>query len=99
MELAFYLNHHPDHQILINGKKATTFVPGDQVEIISKGMRITLSFSVESGKGKFFGHLLRGNRPRQLHGTKFDAYDWKIALRTLERDSLCTVGLEINYQS
>lgn len=97
MEFAFYLNHHPDHQILINGKKATTFAIGDQLEIFSKGMKITLSFSVENGQGKFFGHLLRGNRPRQLHGTKFDAYDWKIALRTLERDSACAICLHLSY--
>lgn len=93
MELAFFLNHHPDHQILINGKKATTFLLGDKVEILSKGMRIELCFSAP--QGKFFGHLLRGNRPRQLYGTRFDAYDWKIALRTLQREGDCTVSLTL----
>ncbi len=97
MELSFFLNYHPDHQILINGKRATTFALGDKVQIISKGMTIDLSFSVASGQGKFFGHLLRSNRPRQLYGTRFDAYDWKIALRTLQRTPQCAleVGIQI----
>ena len=99
MEAAFFLNHHPDHQILINGKKATTFLPGDKVEVLSKGLRIELCFSLEKGRGKFFGHLLRGNRPRQLHGTRFDAYDWKIALRTLERDSECRIGVRLGISA
>jgi len=95
-ELLFYCNAHPDHQILINGKRATSFQIGDQVEIISKQLKITLQFE---GKGVFSGFLSKTNRPYQPKSTLFEANDWKIALRTLRRDPICQVKVRISIMS
>lgn len=84
MGVNFYLNYHPDHAIWVDGKKATAFRAGQQLQIVSKGLNITLSFT--SDDGEYFGHIMRGNRPSQhlCHGENaFTAYDWKIAIRTV----------------
>ena len=88
MEVNFFLDHHEDHELLVNGKKSTTFKMGDFVEIVSKGASIQLQFTAEGGA--FFGHILRGNRPSQ-HACKgedqFTAFDWRISIRTVSRES------------
>lgn len=80
----FYLNYHPDHEIFVEGKKATTFQEGQELEIRSKDLSIKISFV--SDDGVYFGHLLRGNRPAQ-HATKgenlFSAFDWRISIQTV----------------
>lgn len=76
----FYLDLHPDHDIRINGLKATAFQQGDALEIRSNLLNLHLSF--ETDDGIYFGHLLRGNRPSQ-HGGKQSAFDWKITIRTV----------------
>jgi hypothetical protein len=93
-ELSLFCDIHPDHLILINQKRATTFQLGDTVTLVSKGLKIELTFSGEGGQ--FFGHLLRANRPTQTN--KGDAYDWQIALRTLSREPSCTVKLSVQMQ-
>jgi hypothetical protein len=43
---------------------------------------------VEEGEGRLFGHRMLGNRPAQLAvkgGERFNAYDWQIFFRTLDR--------------
>lgn len=87
VEVAYFCNLHPETEILINRQKATSFQLGDQIQIISKDRCIELSFSLE-GDGKFWGHLYRGNRPGQLScrgEEKYEAYDWVIGLRTIQR--------------
>lgn len=97
VEVAYYLNIHPDTEILIEGKKATTFQLGNKIEIYSKNKKIKLIFLSLEGEGVFWGHLYRGNRPGQLccqGASRFEAYDWVIALRTVYRNSHSTVSLE-----
>lgn len=99
-EVAFFLNYHPDHQISVEGERANTFQMGETVIIVSPTQTIRLQF--ESENGHFFGHILRGNRPSQLacRGKKrFDAYDWKIALRTISRNQTCTVRVKVLSQA
>lgn len=83
-EVNFYFNHHPDHQIFVDGLKATTFRQNEPVEIRSKGLTIALEISAEDGT--YMGHILRGNRPSQ-HWCKgenqFAAFDWQILIRTI----------------
>lgn len=86
-ELSFYLNVHPDHQITFGGKRASAFQLQDEICIESNVL--TLRFHLE-GKGQFFGHLMRGNRPSQL---KKDVYDWKFAIRTISREPHCSLTL------
>ncbi len=88
IEFALYLDGHPDHKITIENQKATTFHLGEKLQVA----HFEISFEVE-GEGAFFGHISRGNRPGQLSATKFDAYDWKIALRTVWRKGSVELSL------
>lgn len=91
-EVVFYCNFHPDHTLLVNGRKATSFRCGDRVHIVSKGLQIELSFEVE---GIFSGLISKANRPFQAKPEKCEAHDWKIALRTLRRDPHCQVKVSL----
>jgi hypothetical protein len=98
-EIGFFLNLHPDHSITVEGEKATTFQMEEKVIIESKKMRLTLSFSAE--EGHFFGHIFQGNRPSQLSNKgerHFDAFDWKIALRTCSRPERCSVRVALHWE-
>jgi hypothetical protein len=94
VETAFYCNIHPDTELCVDGKKATTFQPGETVQIVSKGITFELSF-----KGEFWGHIYRGNRPGQIScrgEAKYEAYDWIIALRTVKRSLSSTIHIGYN---
>jgi len=98
-EVNFFLNHHEDHQLFVNGKKATVFQEEDRVEIRSKSL--TLRLRLLEGEGIFFGHLMRGNRPSQLScrgEAQFAAYDWRIALRTVKREEVSTIRVQIQVE-
>jgi hypothetical protein len=93
-EIAFFCNLHPEHSLLISGRKATSFGLQERVEIHSGSYVFVLNFSLEEGEGVFFGHLSRGNRPLQIaaHGDRrYDAYDWQITLRSIRRAKLCVL--------
>jgi len=94
VEIACYLNIHPDNQILIHGRKETTFQLGDTIEIQSAKRSFFLKFELSEGSGRFFGHLRKGNRSGQIacKGVdRFEAFDWVIALRTVQRSSACYI--------
>lgn len=97
MEIAFFCNVHADTVLYVNGMRANTFQLEDKVEIVSKGIRVQLQFSIKSGEGRFFGHISRANRPTQRAFRESDpyaTYDWQIALRTLSRTPQCTLQLQ-----
>lgn len=97
IELSFFLNLAPSQQILINGVKATTFQCGDTLEIQQDGLTLRLKMILEGGEGRFFGHILRANRPNQRgKNLKYETYDWQIALRTICRSEDCRLRVEIN---
>ncbi len=88
VELAFFYNYHPAHDILVNGQKATAFQLGDVLEIHSDGLKFKIVFSLEEGEGAFYGHLSLSNRPLQTAAkgsSRYEAFDWQIGLRTLRR--------------
>ena len=98
-ELNLFLNHHDDHALYVNGKKASCFRFGDEVEIRSRSLVIKLLFSSDSGR--FFGHFMMGCRPSQhaLRGeNQFAAYDFRIAIRTLSRDPNQTIRMQIQME-
>lgn len=94
MEIEFFCDLHPETKILVKGQKATTFQLGDLVTLISKNHRIDCIFRLQSGEGKFWGHLLRGNRPGQLE-RGYEAYDHVIGLRTVERTGACIITVDM----
>lgn len=84
MPISFYLDHHPDHNLLVDGQKASVFRQGQKLEVVSKDIELSLSFSAEDGI--YCGHVMRGNRPSQhlCRGDHlFDSFDWRIAIRTV----------------
>jgi len=87
-EVACYLDYHPSHALTIDGGRASAFTLDQQVSIQSTSLKLDLKFSILEGEGNFYGHLLRGNRPRQAATrgpNRFNAYDWQLALRTVAR--------------
>ncbi|WP_194848437.1 hypothetical protein [Candidatus Neptunochlamydia vexilliferae] len=94
-ELSFYVDHHPDLEIRINGEKGTVFRLGDRVTIHTPTQTQTLILEKGEGEGAFLGHISRGNRPSQLLKKDFIAYDWRISLRTLRRSSKLTLLLSL----
>jgi hypothetical protein len=97
IEIEFFLDLHPDTQVFVKGQKATTFQLGDPITLISKHHQIELTFRLQEGEGKFWGHILRGNRPGQL--LRGEAYDQIIALRTVQRKGAATVVIEVAQES
>lgn len=97
-ELSFYVAHHPDVSLRINGKKETVFHLDEPLEIETPEKKLTLIFSLDKGEGHFMGHISRGNRPSQvaLEGSQdFSSYDWKISLRTIHRSEDTVIRLRV----
>ena len=65
-EIEFFADFHPDILFRINGMPATTFELGQKIEIIAENLKLSILFECAEGDGRFFGHLMRGNRPSQL---------------------------------
>jgi hypothetical protein len=86
-ELAFYIDAQAKVELFVNGNRSTTFKPSDDVAWHTAQKRLSFSITIVEGEGKIMGHLLKGNRPSQVLKDPFKAYDWKIGLRTLKRDS------------
>lgn len=98
IEFAFFCDAQEENQIFINSKRANTFQLGDRVEVVSKGLKIQIDFALHSGEGTFFGHISHGNRSSQMSNkgeNLFEAYDWQIALRTVQRDPLSSLKLTL----
>ncbi len=96
VELAAFTDVSPETEIFINGQKASVFGLGDQVEIRTPNKTVTLTFNLIEGSGDFCGHLSRSNRPLQKSckgEALFEAFDWKIALRTLRRSAKSQLSL------
>lgn len=93
VELAFFVDYHPDVTLLVNGEKSTVFQLGDQVTIQTPKKTVPLTFKVLEGEGIFMGHISRGNRPAQVCTQGFTSYDWKISIRTLRRSSKLKLAL------
>lgn len=82
-------------KILVNGLAATTFRAGDLISIEDDKIRFELKFQPDSGV--FQGHLSRGCMPTELHHGRFEAYQWLISWRTIDRTENCTLKVHFNY--
>ncbi|MGR3912520.1 MAG: hypothetical protein QRY71_04340 [Candidatus Rhabdochlamydia sp.] len=93
-EVVYFLNKNPSVKIVVEETPATTFQLGEWITVESNGEKFQLSFTALDGEGKFWGHIHLGNRPGQMGSKNFapyEAFDWKIALRTIERSQKCTI--------
>lgn len=101
-EIIFYFNIAAHGKILVQQVAATTFQLGDAINISMGSKNITMTFSLVEGTGGFFGHIMRGNRPSQVHYKnvqKHEAYDWQIFLRSLNRSENCKIRVLIQCDS
>jgi len=101
-EICFYFDDTPNSKTSVNGVAASTFQIEERVLIEEPGLNIALDFAVEEGEGRFFGHLMKGNRPAQtalVGKSRFEAYDWQLFLRSVERTALCVVNVTISLTS
>lgn len=97
-EILFFVDTHEGVEFLVSGQKASTFLLGEEVGIKDKQMRITLSFHLEDGGGRFLGHRMLGNRLAQLAikgAARFNAYDWQLFLRTISRSETCRIRVKL----
>ncbi len=96
-EALFFCSASPEIRLSINERRGTTFSLGDQIEITSSSCRICLYFELLSGTGRFRGHFSKANRPSQVKTNHYEAYDWRIGLRTLSRSPKATVRVVCSY--
>lgn len=102
MEYALYINHKPAVDILVHGKKATVFYLGDPLTITNGKESFTLILSLEKGDARLCGHISRGNRPAQISkeiDTEYEAFDWEIGLRTLDRPDDISIKATLFFHS
>ncbi len=100
-EIMFFADKHEGLDIKISEDKAGTAFPlGETIILRAKNQSFSLKFCLESGQGRFFGHIAQGNRPGQLGAfgaERFAAFDWQIFLRTLERAPACCIRVEVRF--
>ncbi len=97
-EVSLFTSISSETSVLIEGKKGLVFQMGEILTVCTPKVQIQLQFAVIQGKGEFLGHISYGNRPGQLAcrgECLFDAYDWRIALRTLRRQGPVQIALEV----
>lgn len=97
-ELNFYLFRNKDLQIFVDRKKATIFKLSEKLFIETLDRTLEISFSIVKGNGEVLGAISMGNRPSQMHSkavSDYEAFDWKISLRTLRRDEGFTINMKM----
>lgn len=99
VEWAFYLNESASHTVQIDQHAATLFHPGQEVSILSEGMKITFHVQADSADGVWTGHILKGDRSFQ-RGTAlpYGGYDKKLGWRTVRRKPQASITLHINIE-
>ncbi|HSW71796.1 MAG TPA: hypothetical protein VLG44_00095 [Chlamydiales bacterium] len=101
LALSFYLDSYKETKFWIQGKRANTFRLGETLTIEKDKMLIHLTFSHLKGEGKFFGHIMKKNRPSQnLQPTKADltVYDWQVGIRALRQATPCQIQVHMRWE-
>lgn len=84
--LRAYVERKQTVQLLVGGKRASTFLPEEGITISG---RIPVHVAVDARPALLFGHVGLGNRPGQLlAGEKGEssAFDWKISIDIVRGD-------------
>jgi hypothetical protein len=100
-EICFYFDQSPNSKTTVNSIAATTFQMGEQLVVEDPALKIAIDFAVEEGEGRFFGHIMKGNRPSQttlVGKNRFEAFDWHLFLRSVERTAHCVVKVTLSLQ-
>lgn len=97
-EILFFIDTHEGLEFLVSGQKASTFTLEDTLSIKDKYLYLSLVFELLEGEGRFLGHRMLGNRPAQIEAkgsARFDAYDWQVFLRTINRSDKCRLKVSL----
>lgn len=98
-DISFFVDIEEAMQIDVAGAKATTFQLDEPIILCDDKLKITMLFTLHTGSGVFMGHIMKGNRPSQT-ATKgqhrFDAFDWQIFLRAIERSVPCIIKVTVD---
>ena len=97
-EVSLFVDAAPGVDLRIAGEKGTAFSLRDRLSFQTASLRADVSFELLEGEGDFYGHILRANRSSQKAASgalQYEAFDWKIALRTLRRSDRCTLGMHL----
>lgn len=95
-DVIFFMDTQEDVEFLVNGHKSSTFRLGDSLSICDAACHLGLTFTLEAGEGRFFGHRMLGNRPAQLDtkgSRRYQVYDWQVFVRTLGRSPNCRLNV------
>lgn len=93
-EICCYWDAHENIEFLVDGQKASTFKLGETVSVQSGSLHWSLKFETEDNEARFLGHRMLANRPSQLEAkgaARYDAHDWLLFLRTINRSASCRV--------
>lgn len=99
IEVACLCDVSDETEIFIEKERASLFEVGDRIEIRTPKLTAKIRFELTEGEGDFCGHLTRSNRPHQMgckEGDFYQAFDWKIALRTLRRAPKTRISLFVS---
>jgi hypothetical protein len=92
-EIAFYIDNSDKTSFLVEQRPSSTFTLEEVLQVHTQSKAIKISFTKIEGNGRFFGHLSQSNRPYQSRKDLFQAYDWKLGLRTIARDADMLLGV------
>lgn len=99
-ELTLFMDAHEGIEFLVSGERSSTFMLGEEVSIKSGPFKCILKFTQTEGTGRFLGHRMMANRPSQMDikGSKrFNAYDWQISLRTIQRTENTSIHIRLQF--
>jgi hypothetical protein len=94
VEIGLYLDASQKVALLVNGAPGSTFALTDTVAIATETSHIPINISLV-GEGKLYGQLSKANRSSQTRKEGYEAYDWKIGLRTIQRDANLKLSIEM----
>ncbi len=93
-EISLFTNIQEGAAITVANKAANTFLLNDWLQYSSAGLNLAMQFQLLEGTGRFFGHIMRGNRPSQIANkgeNRYKAFDWQIFLRSVRRPQPCKI--------
>jgi len=97
-EVQLFCDKQEGVEFFVHDRKATTFAFDQPIKVATPDKTFSIEFKQEGGEGRFFGHIMPGNRPSQVNlkgKHRFDAYDWQILLRTVKRETACQIRVVI----
>ena len=95
VEFAFYVAALDGVKLSIGDSRGTLFQSGDVISIDSPSLGIKVRMTTDLSQGQWVGHISKGNRSFQRSKEQYTAYDWKIGWRTLRRQSVAEVRIDL----